>query len=266
MPATTTTDLWALIESRTEIDPNDLASAIDVQAAQPSEDYRTRLLIHESLAALEAYWGQRFEAWLKGNPQRSQLQGIRQARFDEIGFPSLERRIMEKTSPERVRQFLEYLGQRVRGDHRLYIAGSVALILPGYLSRKTEDIDVVDEIPKEIRDNHKLLDDLQQIFTLHLGHVQTHYFPTGWMDRAHHFDDFGRLSAYLLDVYDVFLSKLFSARVKDIQDLTALAPRLDKATLEEKLLAHCGSFLAAPRLKELATNNWKVLYGEDLPT
>jgi hypothetical protein len=185
--------------------------------------------------------------------------------FAEVGFPSLKRRLMEKTTPEKIRQFLEYLGQRVREAHRLNVAGAVALIVPGYLERKTEDVDVVDEIPKEIRENQKLTDELEQVFALHLGHVQSHYLPRNWIDRVHYLNRFGRVEVYLLDVYDVFLSKLFSERVKDIQDLTVLIRKIDKETVKARLQTDCASFLTDSGLKQMAVNNWKVLYGEDLP-
>src|SRR4051812_27181284 len=106
-------DLWTLVESRPDIDPNDLASAVAAQAARPSDDYRTLLLMHDSLMALESHWGPRFDSWLCANASRERLQAIRQTPFDEIGFPSLRRRLMEKTSADKVRQFFEYLGQRV---------------------------------------------------------------------------------------------------------------------------------------------------------
>lgn len=262
---TETTDLWALVESRPEIDPHDLANAITVQVSRPTDDYRTRLLLHESIQALKTYWGPRFERWLRNVPSQDEIRKLDEATFDEVGFPSLGRRLMDKTSPDRVRQFFEYLGQRARVRERLDIAGSTALIVPGYLARRTEDVDIVGEIPKEIRENHQLLGELQQIFMLHLGFVQTHYFPMGWQERAHYLDRFGSLDVYLLDVYDVFLSKLFSRRIKDVQDMTVLVPQIDREVLRERLLKHCGSFFAAPPLKQAATDNWKVLFGEEIP-
>src|SRR5262249_16859605 len=115
-------------------------------------------------------------------------------------------------------------------------------------------------VPEVIRSNHRLLDELKKSYGLQIGHVQTHYFPSGWESRVHSFGVFGALKVYLLDVYDVFLSKLFSARRKDQEDLRVLAPQLDKDTVIRKLKDHAQGFLATPRLRELATNNWKVLY------
>ena len=63
----------------------------------------------------------------------------------------------------------------------------MALILPDHLERHTEDIDLMDEMPKEIRDNHPLLHELLEDFGLQLGHVQTHYFPSDWQERVYSF-------------------------------------------------------------------------------
>jgi hypothetical protein len=82
---------------------------------------------------------------------------------------------------------------------------------------------------------------------------------------VHSLDIFDRLQVFLVDVYDVALSKLFSARLKDLEDLRVLKPQLDKELLATKLRTHGGDFLAAPRLLQLAQDNWKVLYGEALP-
>jgi hypothetical protein len=261
-----TLDLWSLVQDRPQIDPTDLADAIVSQATEKTLDYRTRLLIRDGVEALRHYWGaRRTDTWFASCPLRQKIDAICQEEFDKIGFPSLRRRLMDKTKPERIRQFLESVGAELRNSVRVYIAGSIALIMTGYISRRTEDIDVVGEIPDEIRNKHALMNQLEKTFGLHFGHVQTHYFPMGWQARAHSFDTFGDLQVFLLDVYDVFLSKLFSARLKDRDDLLVLAPQLDKAVLEEKLKTTASSFLAALRLKQLATDNWQILYGEPLP-
>ena len=261
-----TLDLWTLTRGRPQIDPNDLAEAIAAQAAEEELDYRSRLLIRDSVEALKTHWGTaKWQRWLTGCANNSRIIAICSEEFDKVGFPSLGRRLMEKTDPELIRKFLDHLGRKLRQETRIYIAGSGALILPGLLTRHTEDIDVVDEVPKEIRDNHQLVQELQDDYGLHLGHVQSHYFPSGWQNRAQSFDLFGRLSVYLVDPYDVFLSKLFSARVKDMGDMRMLTPQLSKETIVQRFKDTCGSFLAAPRLKEIAQDNWHVLFGEELP-
>lgn len=172
---------------------------------------------------------------------------------------------MNKTQPDAIRQYFEHLGQNFSKKLHLDIAGAVSLILSGYVERATSDIDVVGEIPAEIRSQHKLLDELENLHGLHLGHVQTHYFPKGWSERVHSFGLFRHLEVSLVDVYDVYLSKLFSARLKDLGDLKLLTPQIDKAILVERFTRTCADFLVVQRLRELATNNWRILFSEDLP-
>ena len=87
-----------------------------------------------------------------------------------------------------------------------------------------------------------------------------------WQDRLHYFDTFGELTVYLVDACDVFLSKLFSIRTKDLDDLRALTRHLDKETLARRLRDTCGSMLVAESLRQRAEQNWYILYGEALPT
>lgn len=259
-------DLWTLARLQPQIDPTDLSKAVVGQIKSNDLDYRTRLLIRDSIDALRFYWGDsRFNSWYSVCPHRQEIEAICREPFDEVGFPSLRKRLMDAKTPEQIRDYLETLGRRIRKNSTIYIAGSCALILPGLMVRGTDDIDVVDELPAEIRDEHQLLDELEQGFGLHLGHVQRHYFPTGWQDRAHSFGLFGKLQVHLVDVYDIFLSKLFSARVKDLTDLRTLLPQFEKEVLIRRLHETCSVFLSDERLKQIATDNWAVLFKEELP-
>jgi hypothetical protein len=261
-----TQDLWTLTRGRPQVDATDLAEAVIVQADEEDLDYRTRLLIRDSLDALQDYWGcDRFQHWFAQVSNSSRLKAIYEEEYDKVGFPSLRKRLMDKTTPELIRQFLEHVGRVIRHETRVFIAGSGALILPGYLSRHTDDIDLIDEVPKEIRENHQVVQELQDDYGLHLGHVQSHYFPSGWINRVHSLGSFGRLQVFLVDVYDVFLSKLFSARIKDMGDMRELVPQLDKATLILNFKETCEPFLAVDRFRQIAQDNWQILFGEALP-
>ncbi len=70
---------------------------------------------------------------------------------------------------------------------------------------------------------------------------------------------------FLVDVYDVLLSKLFSDRNKDLDDLRAAALRVDKQTLESRLRRCGGPLLGEPQLAQSAWRNWYIVYGEPLP-
>jgi hypothetical protein len=258
-------DLWQLVR-RPRIDPDDLAMAVQLQADGGDLDYRTRWLVHDSLAALQRYWGRaQFEQWLQHCPNRNQIEAIAQEEFERAGFPSLVQRMEEKTEPQQIEQYLRELGQKITHAVRVHIGGSAALILEHYLSRATEDIDIVDEVPAEIRTLHTELEKLHERYGLYLAHFQSHYLPPGWEQRAHYREPFGKLQVYLVDVYDVFLSKLFSAREKDRDDLRALAPQLDRERLVQRLHETAAVFLKEEKLRQNAQQNWYIVFGDDLP-
>jgi Nucleotidyltransferase of unknown function (DUF6036) len=260
-------DLWSLVRgSGPQIDPHDLAEAVVKQATEEPLDYRTRLLIRDSVDALKGYWGeQRVELWLTESRSHHKIDTICQEGFDEVGFPSIRKRLMDKTDPESIRQYFQKLGYALRQTVQISVGGGCALVLPGYVSRFTEDIDVVGDVPEDIRIQYQLLDELEKLHGLHMGHVQSHYLPHGWQERVHSFGVYHHLQVSLVDVYDVFLSKLFSVRMKDMGDLKVLVPQLDKEIVIRRLVTTCKDFLSASRLKEIAEQNWKILFGEDLP-
>lgn len=260
-------DLWSLVLDQPEVDPVDLVEAIEEQMRRGDLDYRSRLLIHDSLDALSASWGKdRLLHWLQHTPERAALEEIWQRQYEEHGFPFLGKRIREATRPETVRQYFRELSQHVARPVRMEVAGAIALILPGYLTRRTEAVDVVNEVPEELRSQHALLEQLAERYGLELGHVQSHYFPKNWQQRLHSLEAFGLLQIALLDVYDVFLSKLFSARDKDFDDLRVLLPQLEKETTVRKLRETTQDMLAAAGLREKAEKNWYILTGESLPS
>jgi hypothetical protein len=267
MPTVQTRDLWSLVLDQLYVDPNELADAIKDQVAQKPLDYRTRLLIRDGVEALNEHWGAaRLKRWLTHCPRRGEIEAIRQEDLGPPGFPFLAEQIMEPTRPETINQFLRELGTQVHRPVRLQIGGSAALILPGYLSRRTQDVDVVDEIPPEIRGLHKSLNELMQRYRLRLTHFQSHHLPKGWEQRLHSLEPFGQLQVYLVDVYDVFLSKLFSAREKDRDDLRMLVPQLEKETLVRRLRDSTAPLRADATLLRRAEENWSILYGETLPS
>jgi hypothetical protein len=172
---------------------------------------------------------------------------------------------VDVTKPETIKQFLRELGVNTTEPVRLEIGGSSALILQGQLNRKTEDLDVVDEVPAPIRTQHRLLEELAARYGLKTTHFQRHYLPSGWESRLHYFDTYGQLRIYLVDCYDVILSKLFSARTKDLDDIRAVVPRLDKTVLAQKLKDTAQALLTASDLRPHAEKNWFILFGDSIP-
>jgi hypothetical protein len=259
-------DLWKLVWGKPEVDPTDLAAAIAREAGQDRLDFRTRLLIRDGTEALRQHWGEeRLAMWVQTAPTRHRIEAIRRENLGEPGFPSLKERLMEKTDPQTVEHFLRDLGGHVRNPVRLLVGGSIALIMPGYLARATEDIDVVDEVPAEVRSLRPLLEQLKKRYGLQLTHFQSHYLPSGWENRLHSVGTFGKLQVYLVDWYDVFLSKLFSKREKDLDDLRILLTGIDKEVLVRRLRHAGGDLVKDSSLQPAADNNWYVLFGEPLP-
>jgi hypothetical protein len=262
--------LWQLTFGRPYVDATELAAALAQAAATPPQelDVRTRLLMRDSLTALRGRWGeQRTGEWLRVNELGPRIERIVQSvPADETrGFPTLSRRIVDAIRPETVFDFLGELGQHVTQPSQLVIGGSIALMLDGYLARSTEDVDVVDELPPEVRSQHALIDELERRFGLRLAHFQSHYLPDGWDARVRSVGVFGVLAVQAVDRYDVVLSKLFSNRTKDRDDLRTVRPKLDRPTLDSRLRETCTSLLADERLRKAAEQNWSLLFREPLP-
>jgi hypothetical protein len=260
-------DLWSLARNRQCVAPQELADAIEDQIVRGDLDFRSRLLIRDGMDGLESYWGrERLAAWLATCPVRAEIEAIRNDDLGEVGFPSLTRRIMEPTRPEHIKQFFRELGVRIPQPIHIVVGGSAALMLFGHLCRRTEGVDVVDEVPFVLRQGSQLLDELLKRYGLYLTAFQSHHLSRGWEQRTHTLEPFRQLRVALVDPYDIFLSKLFSAREKDQDDLHHLKPQLDKETLARRLCETTASLQADAALKQRAVENWYILYGEALPS
>jgi hypothetical protein len=173
---------------------------------------------------------------------------------------------MNTVRRETVLNFLRDLGNSLSHPTQIVVGGSIALILSDELVRHTDDIDVVDELPAEIRDRYAYLDELAGLYALRITHFQSHYLPTGWRERIYSLGRFRDLDVFLVDSADVFVGKLFSDRIKDRGDLLHLARRLDKSKIESRLISSAGALRSSFQLAKYAEHNWYVLYGEPLPT
>lgn len=262
-------ELWRLAQDEQLIEPEKLMAAIERQCLQQTQhDYRTRLLIREAMHALHAACGpELLLEWVLASDARAQIEAIMKEEFKESGFPSLPLRVMRATRPDTVRQFLRELASDLGQPTRVVIGGSVALMLANYLVRRTEDIDIVDEVPAEIRAMQQRLDSMSSRYGLHLTHAKSSYLPSGWQNRTQSEGDYGQLEVYLVDAIDIFVAKLFSRREKDTDDLRVLATRLEMADIEDRLRVSAASLLAENRIsRQQARRNWYIVYGEELPS
>src|SRR5438270_12496247 len=127
-------ELWTAAGTSPHVDASALARAIETAASSSDPlDYRTRLLMRDSLGALEAHWGSdRFKAWLTRSPWRSQIGEACDPTFLEggpgdIGFPSLRRRVVDAIQPEVIERFLREISRRISHPTRIVIGGSIPL-------------------------------------------------------------------------------------------------------------------------------------------
>jgi hypothetical protein len=259
-------DPWQLIWGQPHIDSVTLAAAIeDDLQRNPSPDYRTRLLVCDAAKAIRAFWGARkFTRWLAASPSGERIRAILEEHFSETGFPHIRRRLVESIGVTQVKQIFALLGQNVHHRVEVYIGGSVPTLIEGLTARPTEDIDIVDEVPAEIRKQRAILRKIQSDYGLTLGHVQSHYLPANWENRRQFLGDFGGLRVYLVDTYDIFVSKLSSKKEKHQEDLRVLAQKLDKAIAKQRLLADGRAFLDDSRQRPRIEANWLFIYQEPL--
>src|SRR4051812_39112423 len=108
-------DLWSLTSGQPEIDPDRLAAAVEREASGEQLDFRTRLLIRDSVEALADWWGsQRLNTWLGRSPAKDRIHSILAEDLGPAGFPSLRSRLIQQTRPDSILQSVQELGLQTR--------------------------------------------------------------------------------------------------------------------------------------------------------
>src|SRR4051794_37257177 len=99
--------LWNVAVRHQWVDPQDLTEAIEEQIASGDLDYRTRVLIRDSVKALRNYWGpDRVSGWLQACPAGQAVEAICNQVFeDDRGFSSLMERVVDITRAETIKQY-----------------------------------------------------------------------------------------------------------------------------------------------------------------
>jgi hypothetical protein len=265
-PLSQSLDPWRLVWGQPYIDSNTLAAAIESDLQRnPHPDYRTRLLVRDAAKAIRAFWGARkFGRWLAASPARERLRAVLNESFSEVGFPYIRRRLVDSIGEIQVKQIFALLGQQIHDRIEVYVAGSIPTLIEGLTARPTEDIDIVDEVPAAIRKQRAVLRKVENDYGLRLGHVQSHDLPSGWEKQRRFLGDFGGLRVYLVDPYDIFVSKLSSKQEKHKDDLRVLALKLDKETARQRLFNDGRAFLDDPYQRPQIETNWQFIYQEPL--
>lgn len=254
--------LWAVTRRGRPIDARRLLDALaNVDAADVERaDERTKMLVRDAAAALR-----RFPATAPDHAARlDRLPPFAAPSADcgDVGFPSLELRMIEPTDPDVLFQMLRDLGQRVRTRCSLTVGGSLALMVDGLIARQTDDVDVVDELPEAIRSDHALMHEITRRYGLKLAHFQSHYLVDGWQQRVRSLGVFGSIAAFRVDPIDVLVGKLFSARTKDVDDVRLALPLVDRQAFVDRLSTTTARWRADEKLHAAAVSNWYVITGE----
>ena len=259
-------DLWELIWGQPYIDASRLARAIELDLKDvPTPDFRSRLLVRDAAKAVRSFWGaKRFDLWLEASSAGESIRRILGEDLGETGFPFIRRRLVASIGSVEIKQIFDLLGRKIHDRIEVNIAGSIPTLIKGMTARPTADIDFVNEVPPEIRKQRGVIKKIEDEYGLKLTHVQSHYLPTNWEQRRHFLGDYGGLRVYLVDEYDIFVSKLSSAREKHKQDIRVLAGVLDKQTAQRRLLKDGQVFLDEPKLRRRIEENWRFIYQEPL--
>jgi hypothetical protein len=262
--------LWDLL-ANPEIDPSTLVRAIETVLDQPGLDWRTLQLVKEGWQALEHFGRETLLNTYLVRRSASEIRELIRARTStpgdghrEIKFPSLRDRLMPHLSPATIRQFLRELGTAISQPVTMTIGGAGSLILRGLLSRATEDVDVVDEIPVAIREERPILDELARRYGLHLTHYQSRYLPGVWESRTSDLGSFGEIHVRLIDPYDIIAGKIFSNRPKDRDDFRLLSLALDREELKRRIVGGLSPLWSNVEQRDVAIRNWYIVYGEEL--
>jgi Nucleotidyltransferase of unknown function (DUF6036) len=262
--------LWNLL-ARPTIDPATLARAIETIIVEPSLDWRTLQLVKEGWQALEeSIEPGLLNDYLLEHTSTQIAEAIRARSEDaqnshcDVKFPSLKERLMPHLSPMTIRQFLRELGSAIAHPATITMGGAASLVLRGLLSRATEDVDVVDEVPAEIRDEREILEDLSARYGLRMTHFQSHYLPRDWESRTIDFGAFGKIQVRLVDALDIIAGKVCSARPKDLDDFRVLSLNVNKEELRQRVLQGSSNLISSDQNRRQAISNWYIVYGDDL--
>ena len=112
--------------------------------------------------------------------------------------------------------------------------------------------------------NGRALRKIETDFGLKLAHVQSHYLPAHWQDRRQWLGDFGGLRVYLVNEYDIFVSKLSSKKEKHQTTCASWLSKLDRDVARHRLLTDGQAFLEDPKLKPQIEENWRFIFQEPL--
>ncbi|MFL5242395.1 MAG: DUF6036 family nucleotidyltransferase [Gemmataceae bacterium] len=253
-----------LIWGQPYIDARRLVSAIEEDLRKTSEpDFRTRLLVRDAAKAVRSFWSsKKFTFLLSKSPAAPRIRAILDEYLGKTGFPNIRKRLVPGSEQDQINKIFALLGKGIDVRVEINVAGSIPTLLGGLTARPTADIFLVDEVPAAIRNQRVHLQRIKHEYGLALGHIRSRYLPLRWQNRRHFLDDFGGLRVYLVDAYDIFISKLSSKLQKHKDDVRVLAMKLDKNIAKKRLFDYGQGFLSDPRIRKAILENWQFLLHE----
>ena len=256
-------DGWSLVASRAPIPEDALIPALRRTAVlEPDRCYRTRMMVHDALDAMAARLGEAEVRRRVGDDEAGRSLAADWAdEYDKEGFWSIKFRIVEPVTPDLILTMLRELGNKLRRPASINVGGSCSLILAEVLSRPTNDVDVVNELPDVIRNDHELVNFIADKYNLRPTHFASHYLPDNWEFRTRSLGRLGRLDVKVVDPIDVIAGKFFSKRQKDGKDLLAVWPRVDHDVLRDRLEFNTADLRKEQRLLDAARHNWYIFTG-----
>lgn len=255
-------ELWRMAWRYRAISPTQLTELLPI-ALPAAKDERSRMLIRDAMNALR---DRNQDAALRSHPDYALLEAIRTTEFDKVGFRTLGSRLMEPTTPAQIERFFRELGRRVRTHTVLYVAGSAVLLANRLIVRHTTYVDVINEIPASIREDHEIIDTVERATQLRLAHTASHYYPKGWRNRTSSYGVFDLLDVRFIDPIDQLVGKLFSKRDRDAQDVKDAWDGIDQNAFRDRLQRTTHELRQVERVQSNALETWYILTGEkDLP-
>lgn len=260
--------LWRIVTRSSSISPKALLVRLANALRTPDPDPRSIVLMRECFGALGRTLGRNFVAQkIAGHAETAVdlrlMQDITSHSIEPNKFPSILPRLIEPISAQNVIECLRDVSTQLRERVSIVVGGSSVLLLKHLIERATENIDVLDELPEELRDQHAVLDDIKARHRLSITHAASHYLPTGWNTRTWSLDKFGPLDVRVVDPIDLLVSKLFSKRAKDFRDVKDCWDLIDHAEFRQRLSQDTHLLRGNSEVLAAAVRNWFVLTGEE---
>ena len=171
---------------------------------------------------------------------------------------------MDSIDLTRIKRIFDLLGRVIRGPVEVHIAGSIPTLIKGLTARPTGDIDFVDRFPRKFAASTRCCERSRPILASNWGMSSLIICRLDGLIAGSGYGDFGGLRVYILDEYDIFVSKLGSKQKKHQSDLGVLALKLDKEVAKRRLFSDGRSFLDDPKLRAQIEENWRFIFQEPL--